>query len=74
VIDEHANPSSLRRSELGENRFEVIDSLKVFDNDALKSKVVSPNPFDEFGVVFTFNEDPAGQCDASSRIRDRKRP
>ena len=52
--------------ELLDDRGEIVDAAEVFDDDALDPQVVTPDLFDEFGVVTALDVDPAAR--ATSRV------
>jgi len=70
VIDEHTYPPARRGRELANSIDEVVDAVEWFDNDAFDAQVVTPDPFDECGVVHSLDPDAAGACDARRRPRD----
>ena len=73
VINEHAVAALRRWRVVTQQLIEQVDALQVFDDDALDAQVGTPDLFDEFGVVPTLNEDPAGQRDARACLGHRER-
>ena len=57
MVGKHAYPATLGGAEFGEPVGEVVESFKVFDNNAFDAKVVAPDFFDNSGVVHAFHPD-----------------
>ena len=56
------------------NRYEIVDTAEMLDNDPLDAQVVAPHLFDEGGILRALDPDARSTRDPRSMLRNRNRP
>lgn len=73
MVDQHAEPAAGAGAELGDPVGEDVDAVQGFDDDAFDAQVVTPDAFDELGVVLAFDPDAGVAGDAGLQALDLDR-
>ena len=68
MIDQHAEASARSRSEVGDDTRQIVDTTEILDHHTLGPQIVTPNLFDEFGIVAAFDINPTGQCNPGTGV------
>src|SRR5665213_1677138 len=74
MIDENAEPASRCRPEIAHDGNQVVDAVEIFDNNSLKSKVISPDLLDQLRIVAALDVDAALARHPRQRAANRHRP
>ncbi|CAM5249166.1 Heat-inducible transcription repressor HrcA [Streptomyces hirsutus] len=73
MVHQDPQPRVRARTELLDDRREVVDALQVLHDHALDAQVVAPHLLDQFGVVPPLDVDAPGACHPRACARDGHR-
>ena len=70
MVHQDTEPAAGAGPESSDRAGEVVNAVQGLDDDALHPEIVTPDLFDEFGVVLAFHPDPAGLSHLGALARD----